>query len=98
MKNAEERVLFSKDDERERTCKRIIMNAVSTVYGCSSMTARSKWLSWAPPNFITNLETEYVIFNFYLIKLHETCTISHKSSEQKNYFILYFTNYAKKYI
>ena len=24
-----------------------------------SMTARSKWLSWAPPNFITNLETDY---------------------------------------
>ena len=39
--------------------KNNIMNAVSTVYGCSSMTARSKWLSWAPPNFITNLETEY---------------------------------------
>ena len=37
----------------------IIMNGVSTVRVCSSMTARSKWLSWAPPNFISNLETEY---------------------------------------
>ena len=32
---------------------------VSTVRVCSSMTAGSNWLSWAPPNFLSNLETEY---------------------------------------
>ena len=49
--------------------RNIIMNAGSTVYGCSSMTARSKWLSWAPPNFITNLETEYALDETYSLTL-----------------------------
>ena len=41
------------------------------------------------------LNKHIIFYNFYLIKLHETCRASHNNSEQKNCFRIYFTDYAK---